>query len=609
MSRPKNMQHAANLEAASLRPLSGEVQAGQFVVGKDHIIVAWDKGMERLTNLKAERVVGTKITEPPFNSQTWLVSYYLKNNWAEARAAYGQAKLFRLPMAGDWVGVRNYSTVWDQKLEITELVTCQNSNETLIQTVFATDPVALAGPSDTGELASMRILAEHVPAGVALMQDGKLIFVNQTFCTMFGYTNPAELIDKPSAHLLVEEDRTRHTKVIKNLSKQEDSKLNFQWTGVGRQGRKFWFEGRPVPIEWQGRPAVLSFVMDITEFKQREELMEKESRQLKVENIRLKTSIDYRVRLGNIIGRSAKMQEVFESIIRAASSDFSIVIYGETGTGKELVSKAIHELSQRNEAPFVPVNCGAIPEELFESEFFGHKKGSFTGAHADKTGFLDQAKGGTIFLDEIGELTQTSQVKLLRALGSGEYTAIGSAQPTKAQFRVIAATNADLEHMAQTGRFRQDLFFRIHVIPVYLPPLRERKEDIPHLAEHILNKLGYSTKISSKDLAILLEYDWPGNVRELYNILERYMAFGNLDFLQVGIKETGVLVPPFVDDELGQTTKGLRDTMMALEKKILISALEQNGWNRSRTAKALDLPRKTLFRKMQKLGITQKTSL
>jgi PAS domain S-box-containing protein len=439
------------------------------------------------------------------------------------------------------------------------------------------------------------------------MQDGRLIFVNQTFCTMFGYNNPAELIDKPSVQLLVEEDRTRHTRVIKNLSKQEDSKLKFQWTGVGRNGRKFWFEGRPVPIEWQGRPAVLSFVMDITEFKQREELMEKESRQLKVENIRLKTSIDYRVRLGNIIGRSAKMQEVFEAIVRAASSDFSIVIYGETGTGKELVAKAIHELSQRNNAPFVPVNCGAIPEELFESEFFGHKKGSFTGAHADKTGYLDQARGGTIFLDEIGELTQPSQVKLLRALGSGEYTAIGSAQPTKSEFRVIAATNAELEQMTKTGQFRQDLFFRIHVIPVYLPPLRERKEDIPYLAEHILCKLGYSTKISSKDLAILLEYDWPGNVRELYNILERYVAFGNLDFLQVGIRETGVFVPPFLD-EIGHTTNGLRDTMMVLEKKLILSALEQNAWNRSRTAQALDLPRKTLFRKMQKLGIKQKPS-
>jgi PAS domain S-box-containing protein len=607
MSGPKNLQHAANLEAANFRPLSGEVEAGQFVVGKDHIIVAWDKGMERLTNLKAEKVVGTKITEPPLDAQTWLASYYLANNWSGAQKAYGQAKLFRLPMAGEWVGVRSYTSVWDQKLEITELVTRQSTSETLIQTVFATDPLALAAPSDTGELASMRILAEHVPAGVALMQDGRLIFVNQTFCTMFGYNNPAELIDKPSVQLLVEEDRTRHTRVIKNLSKQEDSKLKFQWTGVGRNGRKFWFEGRPVPIEWQGRPAVLSFVMDITEFKQREELMEKESRQLKVENIRLKTSIDYRVRLGNIIGRSAKMQEVFEAIVRAASSDFSIVIYGETGTGKELVAKAIHELSQRNNAPFVPVNCGAIPEELFESEFFGHKKGSFTGAHADKTGYLDQARGGTIFLDEIGELTQPSQVKLLRALGSGEYTAIGSAQPTKSEFRVIAATNAELEQMTKTGQFRQDLFFRIHVIPVYLPPLRERKEDIPYLAEHILCKLGYSTKISSKDLAILLEYDWPGNVRELYNILERYVAFGNLDFLQVGIRETGVFVPPFLD-EIGHTTNGLRDTMMVLEKKLILSALEQNAWNRSRTAQALDLPRKTLFRKMQKLGIKQKPS-
>ncbi len=449
------------------------------------------------------------------------------------------------------------------------------------------------------ELEGLRILAEHVPAGVGLMQDGRLVFVNRTFCNMFGYSDPGEIIGHPSSTMLVEEQQQYHINLINRLEKKQVAKERYQWTGVDKNGRKFWFEGRPLPITWKGRPAVLSFVMDITEFKQREELIERDHNQLQAEHKRLKNAIDYRVRLGNIIGRSMRMQDVFDTILRAAASDFNVVVYGETGTGKELVAQAVHGLSQNSKGPFVPVNCGAVPDELFEREFFGHTKGSFTSAHDDKTGYLEQARGGSLFLDEIGELGPSGQVKLLRALGSGEFTPIGADKPFKTDLRVIAATNRNLEDMVNKGEFRLDLYYRIHVIPISLPPLRKRKEDIPYLAEHILSqRKGSQKQLASKDLALLLQHDWPGNVRELQNVLERYLALGNLDFLSGGTS------PMAMEDAAEVAMSGnLREAMDLLERRLILQALEKQGWNRSRTAQALGLPRKTLFRKMQKLNI------
>ena len=467
-------------------------------------------------------------------------------------------------------------------------------------------PAVICGPERESaefadpDLESFRILAEHVPAGVALMQDGRIIFVNRKFCSMFGYSEPAGIIGQEPSSLLVEEQQKHHVKMISHLEKTRVARERYQWTGVDKNGRKFWFEGRPRFIDWKGRPATLSFVIDITEFKQREELIERDHHQLKAEHKRLKNSIDYRVRLGNIIGPSMPMQDVFDTILRAAASDFNVVIYGETGTGKELVAQAIHGLGRKSKGPFVPVNCGAVPDELFEREFFGHSKGSFTSAHADKIGYLEQAKGGTLFLDEIGELGPSGQVKLLRALGSAEYTPIGKTKPVKTDLRVIAATNRNLKEMVSKGEFRLDLYYRIHVIPIKLPALRNRKEDIPYLAEHILSKRqGDQNHLASKDLALLLQHDWPGNVRELQNVLERYLALGNLDFLNGG---PSLMV--MGDASEVAMSGNIREAMSQVERSLILQALEKHGGNRSRTAEALGMARKTLFRRMQKLKIT-----
>jgi transcriptional regulator with PAS, ATPase and Fis domain len=279
-----------------------------------------------------------------------------------------------------------------------------------------------------------------------------------------------------------------------------------------------------------------------------------------------------------------------------------VVVYGETGTGKELVAKAVHTLSPRGSGEFVPVNCGAIPEELFESEFFGYRKGAFTGANQDRAGFLDRAKGGSLFLDEIAEMRPSHQAKLLRALGSGEYTAVGGRASQQADVRIIAATNRDLESMVREGSFRKDLFYRIHVLPILLPPLRERKEDIPFLVEDILDKLGAPGRISSRDLTQLLERDWPGNVRELQNVLERFVAFGHLDFLAVEDEASAGNAKSAGQAGLNPG-QNLRDSLASYEKQIITQTLRRHNGNRSHTAASLGLPRKTLFRKMKALGI------
>ncbi len=575
---------------------------GQFVIDRNHTVAKWDAGLERITGIAAAQVVGTRYQWKPFygTERPVLADFLLDDDFPGALAHYGKRNVWKLEHTGEWIAIGQCLDRNGTAHAIIVRASWNPDRSAVVETVFLLEQIADWARVTSDRFDGMRVLAEHVPAGVCMFQDFRIIFANQTFCTMFGYSHPEEVIDLPPGSLLVEEQRSQHMRILGSLSKSSSNTAKFQWTGIDKQGRKIWFEGRPVPIEWNGRPAVLSFTMDITEFKQREELMERESRELQAEYLRLKSSMDYRMRLGNIIGKSQKMQEVYDSILKAAVSDSGIIIYGETGTGKELVAKAVHGMSRRNDSPFVPVNCGAVPEELFESEFFGYRKGAFTGAFADKVGILDKACGGTVFLDEVAELTLNCQVKLLRALGSGEYTAVGGADLKKTDIRIVAATNRNLEEQVRKGAFRQDFFYRIHIIPIHLPPLRERKEDIPFLVEHILNEMNAPQRIQSKDLTRLLEHDWPGNVRELRNVLERYVAFGNLDFFQV---QRDSCPTPEGAGSFADSGDLLREKVMEFERQIILHSLRTHEGNKSRVAAALGLPRKTLFRMMKKLGI------
>jgi transcriptional regulator with PAS, ATPase and Fis domain len=304
-----------------------------------------------------------------------------------------------------------------------------------------------------------------------------------------------------------------------------------------------------------------------------------------------------RTHLGDIIGRSEKMQAVYELVFRAAKKKATTAIYGETGTGKELVARTIHNLGPFKDGPFIPVNCGAISDELFASEFFGYKKGAFTGAFRDKQGYLGAARNGTLFLDELGELSLSSQAKLLRVLGSEEYTPVGCQTVRKTHFRLVVATNRNLEEMVCQGTFRQDFYYRVHILPIDLPPLKDRKEDIPYLVNHFFNRPGHGQNMAGRDIAKLTRHDWTGNVRELQNVLERYIALGNLDFLKTD--ETRDAFP----SKGNAPNQPLRDAVGRYEKGLIVKALQFFNQNRTKTASALGLPRKTLFRKMKKYQI------
>jgi two-component system response regulator PilR (NtrC family) len=268
------------------------------------------------------------------------------------------------------------------------------------------------------------------------------------------------------------------------------------------------------------------FSMDELRLKIRQHV---ESRQLKQENLLLKKALNTRYEFSNIIGRSEPMLDVFRMVETIAKTNSTVLITGESGTGKDLVARAIHYNSLRRDRPFVALNCGGVPETLLESELFGHMRGAFTGADANKKGLIEAAEGGTIFLDEIGEMNTTMQVKLLRVLQDRRFRRLGGTEEVQADIRVIAATNQDLQKLVAAGRFREDLFYRINVIPMHLPPLRERRDDIPLLAEHFLMKYAQQMQkavrsISQEASEFLRRYGWPGNVRELENVIERAVA-------------------------------------------------------------------------------------
>lgn len=365
-----------------------------------------------------------------------------------------------------------------------------------------------------------------------------------------------------------------------------------------------WYSVITTPVAREGgaitqRQTVLA---DITERKQMEEQMRSRASRLMEENLRLKTAMKDRYRFHGIIGKTLAMQTVYDHIIQAAASSAPVVILGESGTGKELVAKAIHTLSLRSARAFVAVNCGTIPENLMESEFFGYNKGAFTGATRDKAGLLEQAKGGTLFLDEVGEIPLALQVKLLRSLEGGGFRRLGGEEVLVPDIRIIAATHRDMEAMVERGDMRRDFFYRLHVIPVYLPPLRERKADISLLVEHFLSDMGEEAGVRELDahtMDAFTRYSWPGNVRELQNALQRYVTLGLLDLpLPEERKRQGGGVGQ--EEDLP-----LKKRLLLYERELILEVLQDCKGHRGRTAERLGIDRRTLERKMERFGLRE----
>jgi len=453
-----------------------------------------------------------------------------------------------------------------------------------------------------------RMLAERMTIGVLLFQDSRMVFANDAFLSMFGYENSDQLLGGDVMDRIAEEFREEMGEMVSAFEKGASRERFFQAQWTTRKEQKIWIEGRATPIQLKGLPTVFMTVRDITEAKQRELWMQEEAEHLRRENINLRSSMKDRYRLGNLVGKSPAMQEVYELILNAAATSANVIIHGESGTGKELVARAIHEMSNRSAEAFVPVNCAAIPENLLESEFFGHKKGAFSGAHADKRGYLDLADRGTLFLDEVGELSLSLQAKLLRAIEGGGYSPVGGSVGRSSDFRIIAATNLDLQEQLKEGAMREDFFYRIHVIPIDVPPLRERREDIPLLLEHFLrfySEDGRVPPLPGHVIDVLIRYDWPGNVRELQNVVQRYITVKQVDLPgSTSPIQGGFPTDPSERGAEPPKDRRLRVLVDDAERVALLEALESSGGNRSKAAKVLGISRRTILRKMKRFGIS-----
>ncbi len=425
--------------------------------------------------------------------------------------------------------------------------------------------------------------------------DRRVTYVNKPLAAVTG---------SPNAHLpchkkIFNSDRPCTWCSLEPVFEGKTIKQEVQCPDTGR-----WYYAVSTPIFGPGHPEQQvirqqTVLMDIHERKQAEMEIKARETRLHKENEKLRTALGKGSEFCGIVGQSRAMVEVYKLILRSAMTDVNVIIYGESGTGKELVARAVHTMSDRSSGRFVPVHCGAIPPSLMESEFFGVRKGAFTGATQNRAGILDLAHRGTLFLDELGEMDQNFQVKLLRVLEGAGYMPVGGREIKTPDIRIVAATNQNLNRQVKTGKMREDFFYRIHILPVYLPPLRERKEDIPLLVSHFLKKHHAGPSgLPGHVMAALQAHDWPGNVRELENTLQRYINLDNLEILDTSPRAAS----PAASSPTGEA-RPLKAALNRFEKAYITDILEQHQWNRKATANTLSIGRKTLYIKIQHLGI------
>jgi DNA-binding NtrC family response regulator len=332
---------------------------------------------------------------------------------------------------------------------------------------------------------------------------------------------------------------------------------------------------------------------------------------LAFENRRLKQSLHERFGYQNLVGKSSAMQQVFDLIAQIAPRRSTVLIQGESGTGKELVAKAVHAASGRVGAPFIAINCGNIPSDLLESELFGHVRGAYTGATSSKKGLFEAADGGTLFLDEVSAISPDIQVKLLRVIQEREFRRLGSLENIQVDVRIIAATNTDLHAAVQQGSFRDDLYYRLNVIVIKIPPLRERSEDIPLLARHFIKKYGEENQretlsVEPSAMRILMEYHWPGNVRELENVIERAVVLSQESSITAELFPKNVTVPDTaMPDRFMHGASPLKERVANFEKAIILAALEKTGWNQRKAAQILSVNATTLSEKLKRFKIKE----
>jgi PAS domain S-box-containing protein len=464
-----------------------------------------------------------------------------------------------------------------------------------------------------------RMVYERSPVGIALVdsQTGRFLQVNSKFCEITG-RNEQDLLQSDLAAITHPDDIGPTNKYLRDLDEEAPSKPGLEKRYLRPDGSVRWVKVLAVPMWSKGdtRRWHMGLVEDITERKKSEEsiarLMQEVcdgKKKLAEEKLYLEQEINTELGYGEIVGRSKALQAVMENVTRVASSDATVLLLGETGTGKELIARAIHRASQRANTSFIKMNCAAIPSGLLESELFGNEKGAFTGAVSKKIGRLELADKGTLFLDEIGDISLTLQPKLLRVLQDQEFERLGGTQTLKVNFRLIAATNVDLGQAVREKEFRSDLYYRLNVFPIHIPPLRERREDIHLLVRHFVSKCARRmnksiTSIPKKTMDALVGWDWPGNVRELENFVER----------SVILTRGSVLVAPLSEMRPASTGAGAKkevankidETLKTTETEHILRALRESrgqiGGPRG-AAMRLGLKRTTLQSKLKHLNI------
>ncbi len=421
-------------------------------------------------------------------------------------------------------------------------------------------------------------------------------FVSEGCIQLTGY-DPDVFLDHQDSHytlMTAPKDQAWIKKALtKTLDGQKPFELLYQIRTAG--GREKWVLEHGIGVYDKNGTllGIEGVISDVTD-KQRASLA------LEQENRHLKSKMMQRDQFGDIVGSSPAMQKVYDRILKAAVCDDCVIIYGPSGTGKELVAKAIHRNSPRKDNHFVPINCGAIPETLFESDFFGHKKGAFSGANTDKQGVLDMADGGTLFLDELGEISMSMQVKLLRVMDGNGYIPVGGTELKQPDIRFVCATNRDLQERIRRKKLREDFFFRVHIIPITLPPLKERKQDIPLLLEHFFNsypKNDETAQLTPEMMDSFMEYSWPGNIRQLQNMVYQFLVLGKLDFLDPkSLKQGGLTLE-------ADSSRSLKAAVEDFEKTYIAKVLSSHGQKKGKVADTLGVDRKTLFRKMKRYGL------
>ncbi len=581
-----------------------------YVVDNDKVIIAWNNALEEMVNIPKKKAMGKKFYEfikPFYNDELpFLIDLIALKPENPIFRNFKIAKNGKLLFSERYIQSMNSEQggyVW---ITATPILNREGVPVGAIESIRDVTHIKNVEKRVMESERTLSTLMNNLPGMAYRLVKKKgweVEFVSNGSILVTGY-DPSFFIGKQlrGFNALIHPDDIKRvsSEIFDPIIKRREASQT-EYRIINSLGEIKWVfdKAEGVLFEDDKLVAIEGFLTDFTVFKQMEQ-------KLRHENLYLRSTIKDRYKFDNIIGNCPAMQDVYELILKAAATSDSVFISGESGTGKELVAQAIHNASDRSNGKFVAVNCGAIPETLIESEFFGSKKGAYTGSNVDKAGYLDTADGGTLFLDELGEVSLALQVKLLRAIEGGGYAPVGGTTVRKPDLRIIAASNKDLMGLVKKGRIREDFFFRIHVLPIHLPPLRDRGGDLFLLVDHFIKLYQKDSEVialSQKDLMILKNYHWPGNIRELQNVLRRYISLRNLEFLKVSsLKKRAIQDDTETQDAWGENIP-LKNAVGDFEKNHIQSVLTQNQWNKGKSANILDISRKTLFRKMKMHGL------